>query len=556
MRMLERILVKNFALIDEASLEFHPKLNIFTGETGAGKTILIDALSIALGERFDPAFALSKTVNTLIEAVFNFSSAFLKTHPQIKEWMSEDDECLILRREIMPDGRNKCFINGKTVNVSNLREVGNYLADFHGQYDHQQILDPALHGSILDQFARIESELKSYQAIFSDYSKLKSELNQLESLNANRERECDLLKYQIGEIERIKPENNEDLELKEEHIRLANSERLHEHAEKILNLLSDDDGSVTEKIGITTRELAALSKIDESMKDQLSELLEAEIAITEIARAIEDYRDNLSFDENRLKEIERRLDEIEMLKRKYGGSIEAVLNFLKEIKARYDVLSHFEERNEELTKQLKTLEKKLQSEASLLTQKRKKAALKLKSAIEAELADLAIPKARFECRIEPSDPHESGMDKIEFFVSLNVGQSLEALAKIISGGEASRIMLAIKRALIDSDEIPTMIFDEIDANIGGRLGSIVGEKLSQISKKHQILLITHLPQIASFADNHIKVAKKVQGKQTKVFYQVLESDNRVKELSEMFSGEKETEISVEHAKQLLQNSGK
>ncbi len=553
--MLEQIRVRNFALIDELVLEFHPELNVFTGETGAGKTILIDALSIALGERFDSTQVRLKDQSALVEAVFDVRKNSLKNHFEIKPWLVDGDDSFIIRREITPDGKNKCSLNGQTVNVSALRQVGKYLADFHGQHDHQQLLDQTFHLGMLDRLTHLENDLARYQTIFSEYSKLKKEREELKSLDENRERECDLLKYQMDEIEKIDPKENEDIALKEEHVKLANAEKLHEITSKILNLFSDEDGSVTEKLGICAKDLSLLSKIDETTKPFVNQMTEAEIAIGDVARAVQDYRDNLSFDEDRLKEIEDRLDDLEKIKRKYGRSISAALQFLLKTRERYELLANFTEKTLELDKKISQLEKKLKTEAAELTAKRKRAAQKLKTVIEKELNDLGIPKAKFECRVELAEPSETGLNRVEFFVSLNVGETVLPLAKIISGGEASRVMLAMKRALIDTDQIPTMIFDEIDANIGGRLGSTVGEKLSEISKKHQILLITHLPQIASFAKRHIKVSKVVEGKRTKTSYAVIEGNARVKELSEMFSGEKETKISVEHARELLESRG-
>lgn len=551
--MLERLSVNNFALIQSLELEFHGELNVFTGETGAGKTILIDALSIALGERFDPASTTDKTKNSVIEVVFSIESPFLRKHEEIAAWMDESDEQLIIRREITPDGKNKCLVNTKSVNVSTLKQIGKHLMDFHGQHDHQQLLDPALHLSLIDRLAHVESELAVYRATFSEFSDLKKKRDELLELQAGREREMDLLKYQIDEIERIRPEPNEDVTLKEEHIRIANVEKLDEICSRILENLSDDERSALSRIGHSTKDLNSLVKIDESLKELPSQLSEAEILLSELARTLEDYKNDLSFDENRLKEIEDRLSDLDTLKRKYGGSVANAIEFLNSAKARYDILINFDETHADYEKQIKKFEKELQIQGNLISEKRKKVARKLKSAIETELADLGIPKAVFECRIEPTSPNENGVDEIEFFISMNPGSPALPLAKIISGGEASRVMLAMKRALIDTDQIPTMVFDEIDANIGGRLGTVVGEKLAEIAKKHQILLITHLPQIASFGNRHFRVLKRIEGKQTVTEYEVIDGEERIKELSQMFSGENESKVSREHARELLKS---
>ncbi|PIQ85135.1 MAG: DNA repair protein RecN [Candidatus Omnitrophica bacterium CG11_big_fil_rev_8_21_14_0_20_45_26] len=549
--MLERIRIKQFALIDDLTLEFHPELNVLTGETGAGKTILIDALSAALGERLELAAVKQAEQTTEIEAVFNLTQAMLKENPEISAWLGPDDESLILRREITPDGRNKCTINGKSANVSSLREVGRFLADFHGQHDHQQLLDPLSHLTMLDRLAHTSHIKAPYQQLFNDYATLKEKREKLLALQEGRERELDLLKFQIDEIAAVDPSQDEDRTLQEEHARLANAEKIFEYTARILNLLTEDDRSAINQLGAASKALSDLAKIDESVKALLEQMTDAEIALGEAGRSIQSYHDHLSFDEDRLKEIEDRLDDLAKLKRKYGGSLQSAIEFLEKNQERYDMLAHFDEKNEELEKALQTQKEKLIQQAKRLTSLRQKTAQKLKTAIEKELHGLGIKYAAFECRIEPTEPNQDGMDRAEFFISLNAGEPLLPLVQIISGGEASRVMLAMKRALIDTDQIPTMIFDEIDANIGGRLGSVVGKKIAEIAQRHQILLITHLPQIASFANRHIKVTKLVRGKRTVTHYAVIDGEERVKELSAMFEGEKQTKIAEEHARELL-----
>jgi len=573
--MLERIRIKNFALIEDVALEFHPRLNIFTGETGAGKTILIDALSAVLGERLDLVSLRLKEERCLIEAVFDLrvihrpsvGAPFMAparstgavnraptTTPRsgvLAPWLAEDDECLILRREIDSEGRNKCSINGKTANVSNLREIGKYLADFHGQYDHQLLLDPFSHLSILDQLAGIEKPMEQYRNVYAEYAAKKRELEELRNLESGRERELDLLKFQISEVSKVNPEPGEDLKLKEEHIRLANAEKLYEKTAHLIDRLSEGEGSAVEEIGQCSKYISELAAIDSSLKPLTNEIDKVESELDELARSIRDYQDSITFDADRLKEVEERIEAIGVIKRKYGGSLDAAISFLNESRKRLALLENSEVMGRELEKTVAESQAKVESAAKKLSTERKEAARKLKSLIERELKDLGIAQAKFECRVEKSEPSVTGSDKIEFFISPNVGEELLPLAQIISGGEASRVMLALKRALIDTDEIPTMIFDEIDANIGGRLGSVVGEKLAEIAKKHQVLLVTHLPQIASFADRHIKVSKSVEGKRTKTHYAAIEGEARVRELAEMMAGEKKSEVATKHARELL-----
>jgi len=549
--MLSQIRIKNFALIEDLTLEFHPRLNIFTGETGAGKTILIDALSAVLGERLDLVSLRLKEERCVIEVVFDLRKSPLRKKEEFEAWLAEDDESLILRREVDSEGRNKCSINGKSANVSNLREIGKYLADFHGQHDHQLLLDPASHIFILDRLAGIEKPMEQYSSVYVEYAAKKRELEELRNLESGRERELDLLKFQISEVSKVNPQPGEDLKLREEHIRLANAEKLYEKAAHLINRLSEGEGSVIEEIGASSKYISELAAIDPSLKPLTEQVDSIEAGLDDLARSIRDYQDSITFDADRLKEVEERIEAIGVVKRKYGGSLDVAISFLAEARKRLTLLENSEVMGRELEKAVAESQAKVESAAKKLSSERKEAARKLKSLIEKELKDLGIAQAKFECRVEKSEPNETGADKIEFFISPNVGEELLPLARIISGGEASRVMLALKRALIDTDEIPTMIFDEIDANIGGRLGSVVGEKLAEIAKKHQVLLVTHLPQIASFANRHIKVSKSVEERRTKTHYAAIEGEARVRELAEMMAGEKKSEVATKHARELL-----
>lgn len=547
--MLTQIQVQNFALAGKASLSFSPKLNVLTGETGAGKSILIDAIRFVLGERVEVRPAEGQSCS--VEAVFELEKA-LRNHEWLEPYRNEDDDSvLILRKDVNAEGKSKVWINGRAATTAALKQIGGLLIDIHGQYDHQQLLDAASHLDLVDRFAKIENLKKDYETVYSEYRSFVQRRDELARLAEGRERELDLLKYQVEEIERAQLQEGEEEELKTEQARYANSEKLYEACTRVLNFLESEERSVSDLLGHAHRDVIFLAKLDPSMETAKTEFENVQLGFEEMSRTFRDYLEGLSFDPDRLAEIEKRLDLIDLLKRKYGGSIGRVLEFFETSKKRYDELSNKEVYEKEIGASIKRILPKLQKLADELTLARKKAGALLKKTIETELGDLQIPYAKFECRIAPKEFAADGQDQVEFMISLNAGEAVLPLAKIISGGEVSRVMLALKKALIKVDPVGTLIFDEIDANIGGRLGEVTGQKLKEISAARQVLLITHLPQIASFADCHFKVAKKVKDGKTVTDYRVIEGEERVSELAQMMSGKKETEISKKHAQEML-----
>lgn len=545
--MLVRLQIQNFALIQNLTLEFDAHLNVLTGETGAGKSILIDALCFVLGERFLQKIPAGK--NCSVEAVFEVPKQ-LRKH-EVFEPFLEDEEVLVLRREVNAEGRNRVWINNRTATNASLKEAGTLLINIHGQHDHQLLLNASSHLDMVDRLAKNETLLEEYRTIFAEYDQLMKSREELAELSQTREREIDLLKYQIEEIGGPRFKDGEEDELKQERIRIANSERLHEMAARVLASLNDEEENVSNLLGRGLRDLNAFVKLDPSMETLKSECETAQLAIEEAIRALKDYQENLSFDADRLDEVDKRMDQIELVKRKYGGSISEALRYLGEAKEKYDKLINSELYGKEFDQKIKKLQPKLRELASELSEKRRKTGLSLKRTVETELRDLSIANAVFECGLEKKEFASDGSEALEFKVSLNPGQPVMPLAKVISGGEASRVMLAMKKALMKVDPVPTLIFDEIDANIGGRLGSVTGEKLKEIAGERQVLLITHLPQIASFADRHFKVTKKIKASVTAVDYEVLEGEERVRELAQMMSGKNETEIARKHAEEMI-----
>ncbi len=549
--MLLRLQIQNFALIQSLTLEFDSHLNVLTGETGAGKSILIDALCFALGERYEGQ-KISAGKNCSVEAVFEVPPAVRKNEKL--EPFLEDEEVLILRREITPEGKNRVWINNRTATNAALKDAGTLLINIHGQHDHQLLLDPASHMDMVDRLAKNEVLLAEYRQFFAEYDQLLKQKEELAELTETREREIDLLKYQIKEIEGPAFQEGEEDELKVERIRLANAEKLHGMVERVLQSLNDHEDSVSNQLSRGLKDMSMFVRLDASMENLKSDLETAQLGIEETIRSLRDYQENLSFDADRLEEIDKRTDQIELVKRKYGGSLTEALKYLEEAKEKFDKLTNSELYSKEAEQKIKKVLPKIQQLAGELTDKRKKTGLSLKRTVEGELKDLNIASAVFECGIEKKDFSADGADQLEFRVSLNPGQPVMALRKVISGGEASRVMLAMKKALMKVDPVPTLIFDEIDANIGGRLGSVTGEKLKEIAGERQVLLITHLPQIASFADRHFKVTKKIKKDQTVVEYDLLEGEERVRELAQMMSGKNETEIAKKHAEEMLSKS--
>jgi DNA repair protein RecN (Recombination protein N) len=547
--MLTQLHIKNFALIDDLTLEFSGHMNVLTGETGAGKSILIDAIRFVLGERMDALRAEAKDKPCQVEAAFELRLEFLRGQPAFEPYLAEDG-LLVLRRE-SAQGKTRAWINNRLVPLSALKEAGAYLIDIHGQYDHQRLLDSASHLDILDRFAKVDSLKADYRALYEQYARLKKEQGELAALEEHKERELDVLKYQVDEIERaeIKDLDEESLEL--ERMRLANAEKLAEIVAHVLAVLDENETSADSALSEAVRDLKGLVKFDSSVEGVKTDCENVQYSLQETVRALRDYREKLTFDPDRLRELEAKADLLEHLKRKYGGTHAKVLEFYREAKAKYEKLIDMDMTKKDLQKDLRDLEPKLREAALKFSEKRKKAGALLKKTIESELKDLQIAHAEFEVRIKASDFSAEGMDLVEFLARMNPGQPMLAIAKIISGGEASRVMLAMKKALMQVDPVPVLIFDEIDTNIGGRLGHVTGQKLKTIAGERQVLLVTHLPQIASFADRHLKVTKSVEKGRTRVEYQVLEGEAKVRELAQMMSGQQETELSRRHAEEML-----
>lgn len=549
--MLTELRIQNFAIIDQLELNFGSGLVILTGETGAGKSIILDAAEILVGGRADTSMVRAQSRQALVEGTFHLVGKERSAiHEILKaEDLLDDEDYLTLSREIKPEGRSVARVNGRTVRVGLLKSLGAYLIDIHGQSGHLSLLDTRAHLGLLDRYSASDSALNIYRTTYKKLLTLRTELNELHRLQKDAENRVELLTYQAEEIEAVNPRLGEDEELKSERDRLANAESLASHAQETLALLDEgnpESPPVTDAFGEAITHLAALAKIDATQ----AEIHERAALILEnlgdLSRDLRTYLEKVEFNPKRLDEVEERLDLLQSLIRKYGGSIEAVIAFGTDANRELENISTASERMDELSKEEKVLLKTLAAQGKKLSDLRKAASQKMSAGIVAELADLRMAEAKFavDFKILPDNAglplngervafNEKGFDQVEFMLAPNVGEGLKPLVKVASGGETSRMMLALKNVLARADEVPTLIFDEIDQGIGGRIGMVVGEKLWQLGRQHQVFCVTHLPQLAAFGDQHLQVEKLLQNGRTLTRVTPLEKEARLLELAEM-----------------------
>lgn len=538
--MLTDLHIKNFALIDEAHIRFGPGLNIMTGETGAGKTIVLEAMNLLLGKRADPVLIGKAGDEALVEAL-----------------IVADGQENVLARSVTTAGKNKCFINGQLANAGMLAEIADGLVDFHGQHDHQALLKVSTHLTYLDGFGGEDllAVKEKYETDYAELMAVESELDAISAAERERLGQLDLMRFQVQEIERTAPEPGEDESLEKELLVLKSAETLAQAVSGAIGALNgiEDEAGGAGAIDTAARFLETVAGIDETLKKQGERLGDLAIEAGEIARELTSYRADIVFDPLRLEEAASRQDQIKTLKRKYGDTIEAVLEYKDKAKAELEKIENSEVKLEDLTKRRKDLEEALHSLGDSLTAGRRKASAVLEKTVEAELAGLNLKGCRFKVGFgETLDLTPTGKDRVEFLLSPNVGQGLKPLAKVASGGEVSRIMLALKIAFIGADPVPVLIFDEIDSGIGGETAAAVGAKLKQLSSRHQVICITHLPQIAAYGDAHLFVAKSVVDGATVSKIDSLDNEGRVNELSRMLTGGESTaETSKRHARELL-----
>jgi len=568
--MLLQLDIHNIALIDEVNIELGDGLNILTGETGAGKSIIIDSINAVLGDRISKEIIRTGSEKAIVEAAFQIDNERFEDIFSEIGMESEEDGTLILSREITQSGRNTCRVNSKLVAVSVLKAIGERLIDLHGQHDNQSLIKAENHIDLLDSFGgeAIQQLKREYSAILEQYRDIKARLKSLSGDPGERERKIDLLKFQIDEIKKSKLKTNEEDELNRQNLLLTNAEKIAGSLSMAYSLISaGEQGSrpVTDVLNEALSQLGTVSRLDESYADMLRRLQDIVYQLDDLTEDMRKNYENVEFNPGLLVEIQERLDLIYKLKRKYGKTISEIHEFCSESETQLDELLKSEENVIKLNANKNELEGLLYKASCKLNEQRIKAASILEGRICKQLDELEMRKARFKVDIQfdlPSVSQEekkftnNGLDKVEFLISANVGEPLKPLAKIASGGEMSRIMLAIKTILAEVDKIPTMIFDEIDMGISGKAAQKVGEKLSYISRGHQVICVTHLAQIASMADNHYLIEKVMDEATTKTTVTRLGGDKKVHEIARLIGGITSSEASIKYAEEMLKNAKK
>jgi DNA repair protein RecN (Recombination protein N) len=553
--MLLQLNIKNFALIENLSISFEKGLNILTGETGAGKSILIDAINFVLGSKFNKDLIRTGESKTFVEAIFSIENP--KTYEMLKQNDIEYDDVVIISRETFQSGKSIAKINGKAVLLSNLKEISTSLLDIHGQHENQNLLDPSNHIIYLDNYGGKDLEQHIIQ-FKKRYDELKAIDSKIESLSGNqgeREKLTDFLNYQIKEIEDAKLKTGEDDELEEKYKLLYNSEKISQVLSSAYETLYNGNENMTsifDRLGIVIRDLKNISENLNSINDITKSLEDAYYIIEEKTEEIRNIRDNVYYDENEMEYINSRIFAISTLKRKYGSSIEEILKYKNKLLEQYTQLNNSSEIIQELENKRKVILNELNDIGTHIHQLREKISKKLEKNIKEELNQIGLEKSIIKISVELEEQiNSNGLDKVQFLISTNPGEPLKPLEKVVSGGELSRIMLALKTVFADRDKIPSIIFDEVDTGISGRIAQSVAEKMFIISVSHQVFCVTHLPQIACMSDAHYIVQKNVLNGKT--FTEVKKIDKKEKklEIARMIGSSEVTKITMEHADELI-----
>lgn len=555
--MLIKLFIGNFALIDKLEIEFGAGLNVLTGETGAGKSIIIDAVGVLMGGQALAEYIRTGEDKAIVEGVFAFNGSH-KVMEVIDEFglLPDEDEFLIISREIVRTGKNVCRINGRQVNLSVFKEITGNLVDIYGQHHQQSLLDPQKHVLLLDEYqgGQVITVLEELANLFREVSDLKTKAEKMAENEKEQARLADMYRFQVSEIDKCNPATGEDSGLEAEKKILANAEKLAGLSHEAYELLYEGrPNSVTELLHEAVNRIKEICLLDEGMRSASDTLESAMYQIEETARDIKNYADRIDTDSGRLEEVEARLDLIRQLKRKYGDSIEEILKYREQIASSLSVIDNFDEEQSRNKESLSRAMSRYDIIASQLTGLREKAASGLRTRITSELKELNMPHVTFDVKISrKSTPGVKGYDDIEFLISPNKGEPLKPLAKIVSGGEVSRIMLAFKTILAKIDSIGTLIFDEVDTGIGGETIHAVARKLAFIGNDRQVICVTHSPVIAGCGERHFKISKLTDKSRTYTQVKALQKLERVQEIARMLAGEKATEITRKLAEEILE----
>ena len=550
--MLLEISIKNFAIIEEISLNFEKGMTVLTGETGAGKSIIIDAMNMMLGSRATTDVIRHGAPKAEIEGLFAVESNRHLTalfEEQGLEWTDE----LIIRREILQNGRSVSRINGQMVNLSVLKAVGQHLVDIHGQHDQEELMRPQLHITMLDEFgdAAFFQTKAAYRQTFEDYKRLRKQVVELQRNQQENKARIEMLEFQIAEIEAAALEVEEDVRLEQERQRLLNHKMIADTLTNAYTMLDAEEFSSLANVRSAMNDLESIEEYDTSYKELSGQLAETFYALEDITKRLEDVVDGLEFDGNRLMQVESRLDLIHSITRKYGGQVKDVLEYLAQITKEYSLLTGSDLSSEELEKELKRLEKSLVSLAQDLSDQRHALAQALENEIQQELADLYMDKARFQVRFSKAKFNREGNEAVEFYISTNPGEDFKPLVKVASGGELSRLMLAIKSAFSRKEGKTSIVFDEVDTGVSGRVAQAIAAKIHKIGQNGQVLAISHLPQVIAAADYQFYIEKISDAHSTVSTVRLLNREERIEEIAKMLAGEDLTEAARQQAEQLL-----
>jgi DNA repair protein RecN (Recombination protein N) len=554
--MLTELRIRNFAIIEQVTLPLAEGFNVLSGETGAGKSIIVGALGLLLGERASADLIRTGADKATVEGVFDIAGVKGIAAMADERGIDVEDDTLVLKREIGTNGRGRAWINGATVTATVLAEIGRQLVNLHGQHDAQTLLDSESQRRILDAFGGSEAQADLVRRLHSELSSVRREITTLTARRAEAEKRADYMRHVAKEIEDARLSPGEDTKLEDEARVLENADELRNLANALHELLSGEDASVLSQLGAAQRPLTSIERID-SAAARMQELFDtAFYALQELARSVEEYAGSVELDPARLDEVRYRRDRLFGLLKKYGPTLDDVIEAGRSARSELDLVDTAKFDLANLTTRETEARRRLTAEAEKLSEMRLAAAKKLAKAVDALLPPLGMPDGRFSVAlISRDEPVAEGAEDVEFRVTLNVGHEDRPLARVASGGELSRVMLALKTILARVDQVPTLIFDEVDAGIGGRVGLQVGDTLRRVAREHQVFAISHLPQIAARAHHHIVVAKGAKGGITTADISVLEGTSRVNEIARMLGGDPESKVSRAHAKELLESAG-
>ncbi|MGX7393949.1 DNA repair protein RecN [Carnobacterium mobile] len=557
--MLQELTIKNFAIIHDLSLSFESGMTVLTGETGAGKSIIIDAVGLLAGGRGSNEFIRYGENKCVLEGLFTMESNPI-TYELLKTYDIEtEDDTLIIQRDIHRNGKNVCRINGRLVNIATLRLIGETLIDIHGQNEHQELMNPERHLEMLDQFG--DKELlkmkEAYAVTFAAYKAAKTAYDKWQNSEQELAQRLDMLQFQVNDIEMAELREQEEEELLEERNLLTNFQKITSVLAESYDALQGEETNGIDLIGRAMTEISTIEDIDTTYKQFSENIANSYFQLQELASDMLRELDQLAYDEDRLNEIEKRLELIHQMKRKYGDSFEEIKTYYEKIVVELDQLQNREDHVNQLVKKLSSLSEKLIQQGKELTKKRQAVAKQLETAIHDQLKELFMEKVIFEVRFfnqekesDAAHAHEIGFDQVEFYIAANLGEPLKALVKVASGGELSRMMLAMKTIFSKTQGLTSIIFDEVDTGVSGRVAQAIANKIYMVAMHSQVLCITHLPQVAAMADHHLFISKTEVDERTETHVEPLEEEEKVEEVARMLAGTEITKLTLEHAKEL------